>query len=63
MNATRSGSIAESHPELSLRFLSRDPDNADFLRPAADAQWLNAGIGGMDLTYLGAVSPDRATPP
>ena len=63
LNATRSGSIAESKPEQSLRFLSRDPDHADFLRPAADAQWLNAGIGGTERKYLGAFGPDPTTAP
>ena len=63
LNATRSGLIAESQLEQILRFLSRDLDHADFLRPAADAQWFNAGIGGTELKYLGAVSPDRATVP
>ncbi|HLQ44890.1 MAG TPA: right-handed parallel beta-helix repeat-containing protein, partial [Planctomycetaceae bacterium] len=62
-DATRSGLIAESKPEQSLRFLSRDPDHADFLRPAADAQWLNAGIGGTELQYLGAFGPHPATVP
>ena len=61
LNATRSGSIAESKPDQSLRFLSRDPEHAGFLRPAADAQWLNAGIGGTKLKSLGAFSAEAAT--
>ncbi len=62
LDANRGGMIAESKPEQSLPFLSRDPDHQDFLRPAADAQWLNAGIGGTELKYLGAFGPDPEKP-
>ena len=57
LDATRSGLIAESKPEQSLRFLSRDPDHPDFLRPATDANWLDKGLGGVELQYLGAFGP------
>ncbi len=64
LNATRSGTIAEFKSEQSLRFVSRDPDHADFLRPTSDVEWLNAGSSGTPLQHLGTLGPRSvATPP
>jgi serine/threonine protein kinase len=57
------GRIAESKAEGSLRFLSRDPNAKEFLRPASDADWLEAGSGGAEPKYLGAFGPVPVAPP
>lgn len=50
----RGGTIATSKPTGSLRFLSRDSSHKDFLRPASDADWLEAGVGGAEPKFIGA---------
>ena len=59
----RGGIIAESKPTGSLKFLSRDPHNAGFLRPAPNADWLESGTGGAEQKHLGAFGPQQITTP
>ena len=56
----RGGTIAESKPAGSLRFLSRDSNHKDFLRPASDAAWLESGA---DPKFIGAFGPQRTPTP
>ncbi len=59
----RGGTIAASKPAGSLRFLSRDSNHKDFLRPALDADWLESGAGGADPKFIGAFGPQQTPTP
>jgi hypothetical protein len=59
----RGGIIAESKPAGSLRFLSRDTQQVDFMRPASDADWLQSGTGGSEEKHVGAFGPTMSAPP
>lgn len=59
----RGGRIAESKPVGSLHLLSRDRQHSNFMHPAQDADWLNAGTGGTEMKYIGAFGPNATSLP
>jgi hypothetical protein len=48
---------AVARPARGLPFVSRDPAQADFLRPTAESPAAIAGAGGTLPSYVGALAP------